>query len=58
MTSAPLSSSRTRGTCATLAEVLAHQASCLNLVTNAVIGWNTVSMTAVVEQLQQEGYPV
>jgi Tn3 transposase DDE domain len=39
-------------------EVLAHQASCLNLVTNAVIGWNTVYMTAVVEQLQQEGYPV
>jgi Tn3 transposase DDE domain len=39
-------------------EVLAHQASCLNLVTNAVIVWNTVYMAAVVEQLQQEGYPV
>jgi hypothetical protein len=27
-------------------------------VTNAVIVWNTVYMAAVVEQLQQEGYPV
>jgi TnpA family transposase len=39
-------------------EELAHQASCLNLVTNAVILWNTVYMTAAVEQLKQEGYPV
>jgi hypothetical protein len=39
-------------------EVLAHQASCLNLVTNAVIVWNTVYMAAAVEQLKQEGYPV
>jgi TnpA family transposase len=39
-------------------EVLAHQASCLNLVTTAVIVWNTVYMAAVVEQLKQEGYPV
>jgi TnpA family transposase len=39
-------------------EVLAHQASCLNLVTNAVIVWNTVYMAAVVEQLKQEGYPL
>ena len=38
--------------------MLAHQASCLNLVTNAVIIWNTVYMVAVVEQLKQEGYPV
>ena len=37
-------------------EHLAHQASCLNLVTNAVIVWNTVYMAAVVEQLKQEGY--
>jgi TnpA family transposase len=36
----------------------AHQASCLNLVTNAVIVWNTMYMAAVVEQLRQEGYPV
>jgi hypothetical protein len=27
-------------------------------VTNAVIVWNTVYMAAVVDQLQQEGYPV
>src|ERR671922_420282 len=37
-------------------EVLAHQASCLNLVTNAVIVWNTVYMAAAVAQLKQEGY--
>jgi hypothetical protein len=34
------------------------QASCLNLVTNAVILRNTVYMAAVVEQLKREGYPV
>jgi TnpA family transposase len=39
-------------------EVLAHQASCLNLVANAVIVWNTVDMRAVVEQLKQEGHPL
>jgi TnpA family transposase len=39
-------------------EELTHQASCLNLVTNAVILWNTVYMAAAVEQLKQEGYPV
>jgi hypothetical protein len=39
-------------------EVLAHQASCLNLVTNAVIVWNTVYMAVAVEQLKQEGYPL
>jgi len=37
---------------------LTHQALCLNLVTNAVIVWNTVYMAAVIAQLQQEGYPV
>jgi TnpA family transposase len=39
-------------------EDLTHQALCLNLVTNAVIVWNTVYMAAVIEQLKQEGYPV
>ena len=39
-------------------EDLTHQALCLNLVTNAVIVWNTVSMAAVVEQLRQEGVVV
>jgi TnpA family transposase len=37
---------------------LTHQALCLNLVTNAVICWNTVYMAAVVEQLRREGSPV
>jgi TnpA family transposase len=37
---------------------LVNQASCLNLVTNAVILWNTVYMAEVVEQLKREGYPV
>lgn len=35
-----------------------NQASCLNLVTNAVIVWNTVYMAAVIDQLKAEGYPV
>lgn len=39
-------------------EELTYQALCLNLVTNAVIVWNTVYMAAVIEQLKQEGYPV
>ncbi|MBM4259000.1 MAG: Tn3 family transposase [Deltaproteobacteria bacterium] len=39
-------------------EELIHQASCLNLVTNAVILWNTVYMAAVVEQLKREGHLV
>ena len=39
-------------------EELIHQASCLNLVTNVVILWNTVYMAAVVEQLKREGYLV
>ena len=38
-------------------EVLAHQASCLDLVTKAVIVWNTVYMAAVVEHLTQAGIP-
>jgi TnpA family transposase len=33
----------------------ANQASCLTLVTNAVVTWNTVSMGAVLEQLRAEG---
>ena len=39
-------------------EALTHQALCLNLVTNAVIVWNTVYMAAAVEQLKHEGVPV
>lgn len=36
----------------------ANQASCLNIVTNAVITWNTIYMMAAVEQLRAEGYTV
>ena len=35
-----------------------HQAGCLNLITNAVIVWNTVYMNAAIESLKSEGYPV
>jgi hypothetical protein len=37
---------------------LENQAGCLNLLTNAVIVWNTVYMQAALEALRQEGYPV
>jgi len=33
----------------------ANQASCLNLVTNAVIAWNTVYMGAVINRLKAKG---
>jgi TnpA family transposase len=36
----------------------ANQAGCLNLLTNAVVVWNTVYMQAALEAIQQEGYPV
>lgn len=39
-------------------EELVNQASCLNLVTNAVILWNTVYMAQAVAQLKREGHPV
>jgi TnpA family transposase len=39
-------------------EELVNQASCLNLVTNAVILWNTVYMAEAVAQLKREGYPI
>lgn len=35
-----------------------NQVSCLNLVANAVVAWNTVYMGAVVEQLRAEGRSV
>ena len=35
-----------------------NQASCLNLVTNAVVLWNTVYISAVLDQLKAQGYPV
>ena len=39
-------------------EGMSHQAACLNLITNAVVVWNTVYMNAAIEQLKAEGYPV
>ncbi|OGQ91473.1 MAG: hypothetical protein A2289_18380 [Deltaproteobacteria bacterium RIFOXYA12_FULL_58_15] len=36
----------------------ADQAGCLNLVTNAVVVWNTVYMQEVVEQLRKEGHTI
>ena len=39
-------------------EAQTNQAMCLNVVTNAVIIWNTVYMQAVLDQLRGEGYPV
>ena len=35
-----------------------HQATCLNLLSNRVITWNTVYMGAAIDQLRQEGHPV
>ena len=35
-----------------------NQAACLNILTNAVIVWNTVYMQAALEALGEEGYPV
>jgi hypothetical protein len=35
-----------------------NQAACLNLLTNAVIVWNTVYMQAAPDTLQHEGYPI
>ena len=36
----------------------ANQAACLNLLTNAVIVWNTVYMQVTLDTLRHEGYPV
>jgi TnpA family transposase len=39
-------------------EDLANQSSCLTLVTNAVMAWNTVYISQVLEAMRLEGYPV
>jgi TnpA family transposase len=39
-------------------EELTNQASCLNLVTNAVVTWNTLYMEAAIEQLISEGHQI
>jgi TnpA family transposase len=36
----------------------ANQAGCLNLLTNAVIVWNTVYMQAALDAIRRQGYPV
>lgn len=41
-----------------LEEEQINEASCLNLVVNAIILWNTVYMQAIIEQLRQEGYHI
>jgi len=35
-----------------------QQANCLTLLTNAVIVWNTRYITAIIDQLRTEGFPV
>jgi len=35
-----------------------NQASCLTLVTNAIITWNTVYMACAIDQLRAEGYEI
>ena len=39
------------------ADALSHQAACLNLVTNAVVLWNTVYTQRVLDALQRQGKP-
>lgn len=39
-------------------EQLDHQVGCLNLLTNIIIYWNTVSLQASVDKLKVQGYPV
>ncbi len=36
----------------------ANQASCLTLVTNAVVTWNTVYLGAIIEELRAEGHAI
>ena len=38
-------------------EGLQHQVRCLNLLTNAIILWNSVYMAEALEQLEREGFP-
>ncbi len=41
-----------------LEEEQINEASCLNLVTNAIVLWNTVYMQAIIEQLRTEGHQI
>lgn len=35
-----------------------NQASCLNLVTNAVVAWNTIYIAEIIQQLESEGHHI
>ncbi|CAN5890417.1 hypothetical protein BH24DEI2_BH24DEI2_09120 [soil metagenome] len=39
-------------------EQLDHQVACLNLLSNIVIYWNTLSLQAAVDKLKAQGFPV
>lgn len=39
-------------------EEIMNKASCLSLVSNAILYWNTVQISKIVDQLKSEGYPV
>jgi TnpA family transposase len=39
-------------------EELTNQASCLNLITNAVVTWNTIYIEAALNQLRSEGHQI
>jgi TnpA family transposase len=39
-------------------EELTNQASCLNLITNAVVTWNTLYIEAAINQLRREGHQI
>ena len=39
-------------------EGLENQASCLTLVTNAVVVWNTIYLNAALEYIKQQGYVI
>jgi len=39
-------------------EGLQHQVRWLNLLTNAIILWNSVYMAEALQQLEREGHPV
>lgn len=35
-----------------------HQAKCINVVTNAIVLWNTIYIGKVIEQLESEGWDI
>ena len=51
----PILRSRREGTARRQADQQTNQVLCLNLVTNAIVTWNTVYMNAAIERLRTEG---